>query len=134
MVAPAKAGDGDGTYYHKHRQLSNPHSPHFQIPSQDGKPLTHDQTILLLRQLFIISCEPGTLGGMTVGPSPLDPLFMVVHPIFEKALHVLLLSPTYADKYDFTWEATDCGDDISGGALEDTLPFTGQVLLLFMLL
>lgn len=42
---------------------------------------------------------------------------------------MLLLSPTYADKYDFTWEATDCGDDISGGALEDTLPFTGAVVV-----
>eukprot|EP00903_Cladosiphon_okamuranus_P010576 g10001.t1 len=91
---------------------------------QDGQKLTQDQTVFLLRQLFIIACEPGTLGGMAVGPSPLDPLFMVVHPIFEKALHVLLLSPTYADTYDFTWVDTDCGDGVSGGGLADTLPFT----------
>ena len=92
---------------------------------QDGEPLPREQTLLLLRELFLIACEPGTLGGMTVGPSPLDPLFMVVHPIFEKALHVLMLSPTYADKYDFTWEETECGDGVSGSALDDTLPFTG---------
>lgn len=98
-----------------------------QLP-QDGKPLTQDQTIFLLRHLFKISCEPGTLGGMAVGPSPLDPLFTVVHPIFEKALHVLLLSPTYANTYDFTWVDSDCGDNVSGGGFGDTLPFTGVLL------
>ena len=115
-----------GTY--KIDRHDNSHTKsQFRFP-QDGKPLTQDQTVLLLRQLFLVACEPGTLGGMTVGPSPLDPLFMVVHPIFEKALHVLMLSPTYADKYDFTWEASDCGDGVSGGAIDDTLPFTGALV------
>lgn len=48
-----------------------------------------------------------------------------MHPIFEKALHVLRLSPTYKDTYNFDWIGTDCGDGVSGGGIDEELPFTG---------
>lgn len=68
-----------------------------------------------------IGCEPGAVGSMCGGASPMDPLFWVVHPIFEKALHVLWMSPRYRDAYSFEWV-----DGTSNGSrLEDPLPFTG---------
>lgn len=51
----------------------------------------------------------------------MDPLFWLMHPIFEKALHALMMSPQYKDQYDFTWMDEDC----YGSGLKDRLPFTG---------
>lgn len=51
----------------------------------------------------------------------MDPIFWVLHPMFEKALHLLLLSPEYSSAYDFTWEDSSC----YGSGLTDRLPFTG---------
>ena len=48
-----------------------------------------------------------------------------LHPIFEKATQILQLSPTYKDKYDFTWVGKDCGDGVSGGMIDEIMPFTG---------
>ena len=51
----------------------------------------------------------------------MDPIFWVLHPIFEKALHVLWMSPRFRDAYSFEWE-----DGLSNGSrLSDFLPFTG---------
>eukprot|EP00752_Nemacystus_decipiens_P002672 g2500.t1 len=93
---------------------------------QDGEPLGYDKNLLIMRTLLTIACEPGALGAMSVGPSILDPVFWALHPIFEKATQILQLSPTYRDKYDFTWLGADCGS-LSGGAIDETLPFTERV-------
>lgn len=76
----------------------------------------------MLRTLMVVSCEPGSLGAMTSAASPLDPIFWVLHPIFEKGHHVVELSPRYADRYEFDWVSSTCyGSDIT-----DELPFTGE--------
>ena len=62
---------------------------------------------------------------MPIGQPPTQAL----HPIFEKATQILQLSPTYKDKYDFTWVGKDCGDGVSGGMIDETMPFTGEPAL-----
>eukprot|EP00752_Nemacystus_decipiens_P007679 g6864.t2 len=93
---------------------------------QDGEPLSEESNFLLQRTLLKIACEPGILGAMSVGPSILDPVFWALHPAFEKATQILQLSPTYKDTYDFTWVGKDCGTGVSGGDVDDTMPFTEQ--------
>ncbi|CAN0445941.1 unnamed protein product, partial [Laminaria digitata] len=80
-------------------------------------------TMFLYRQLMIIGCEPGVVGAMSTGSSPLDPIFWVLHPTFEKASHILELAEGYRDTFDFEWVASDCGDKL-GGKITDTFPFT----------
>lgn len=86
--------------------------------------MPEDSTIFLLRQLAKIGCEPGTVGAMCTGASPMDPMFFVLHPMFEKALHVLWMSPQFRDSYSFDWVDGTC----QGSKLEDPLPFTGPFL------
>lgn len=45
--------------------------------SQEGLRLPEGSTILLLRTLMTLACEPGILGAMSVGPSNIDPVFWV---------------------------------------------------------
>lgn len=47
-------------------------------------------SLLLKTQLF-----PGTTGLMPSGAASNDPLFWVMHQVFDKAVHVLRLSPKY---------------------------------------
>lgn len=91
---------------------------------QDGERLDEDTTMLLLRQLMVVGCEPGWVGAMSTGASPLDPIFWVLHPMFEKAFHILQLSPGYRDTYDFEWAGSECAGK-TGGRMDDVLPFTG---------
>lgn len=79
--------------------------------------------MLLLRYIVKLGCEPSSVGTMCGGASPMDPIFWMLHPIFEKALHVLWQSPQYRDTYDFTWEGGTC----HGSKLNDGLPFTGEL-------
>ncbi|CAM9966345.1 unnamed protein product [Scytosiphon promiscuus] len=95
---------------------------------QDGERLDDDSTMLLLRQMMVIGCEPGKVGAMSTGASPMDPIFWVIHTGFEKAQHILQLSPGYRDSYDFEWVVADCGEGVSGGELDDTFPFTEVML------
>ena len=74
---------------------------------------------------MVIACEPGSIGAMSTGASPLDPIFWVLHPAFEKAFHILELAPGYRDTYDMEWVNSECKDKV-GGNLTDSLPFTGQ--------
>ncbi|CAM9782570.1 unnamed protein product [Ectocarpus sp. 12 AP-2014] len=91
---------------------------------QNGERLDDDATMFLLRQVVKLGCEPGAVGVMVGGVSPMDPLFWVLHPLFEKALHVLWMSPTYRDGYSFDWTDGSC----SGSKVDDVLPFTAQDL------
>lgn len=91
---------------------------------QDGQRMSEDETLLLLRTMMVIACEPGSVGAMSTGVSPSDPIFWVMHPIFEKGFHVLQLSPEYRDSFDFEWVNGTC----RGSNLYDTLPFDGETL------
>ncbi|CAN0296786.1 unnamed protein product [Pylaiella littoralis] len=96
---------------------------------QDGTRLDEDSTMLLLRQLMVIGCEPGKMGAMSTGASPLDPIFWVLHTGFEKASHIVQLSPGYRDAYDFAWVDSDrCSEGSSGSKLTDLYPFTERML------
>ncbi|CAM9521680.1 unnamed protein product [Ascophyllum nodosum] len=91
---------------------------------QNGIRLDDKASLLLLRYVVKIGCEPGAVGNMCGGASPMDPIFWVLHPIFEKALHVLWMSPRFRDAYSFEWE-----DGLSNGSrLSDFLPFTESAL------
>lgn len=93
---------------------------------QDGVRLDEDSTMLLLRSLMMIGCEPNKVGAMATGVAPLDPIFWVLHSGFEKAQHIVQLSPGYRDTYDFEWvDSEDCDEGSSGGKLTDPYPFTG---------
>ena len=76
----------------------------------------------MLRYIITVGCEPANTGAMATGASPMDPLFWVLHPFFERALHALWLSPEYRDEYDFSWVGSDC----YGSGLTDQLPFSGS--------
>lgn len=71
-----------------------------------------------------LGCEPGTVGYMSGGASPMDPIFWVLHPMFEKALHILWYAPQYRNKYSFEWDGSDC----NGSKLGDAIPSTGTTL------
>lgn len=84
--------------------------------------MDEESTSLLLRVLMVIGCEPGAIGAMSGGASPSDPIFWVLHPMFEKGLHILQLSPQYKNTYDFSWVDGTC----YGSGLTDEVPFTGK--------
>lgn len=71
------------------------------------------------RMLYEMSCSPGVIGAAGTVASPNDPIFWVVHGIFERAFTVLTTAPRYADTYNMTWEGAGCG----GSLWKDTLPF-----------
>ncbi|CAN0451773.1 unnamed protein product, partial [Ectocarpus sp. 8 AP-2014] len=48
-------------------------------------------------------------------------LFWVLHPLFDKAMHILLLSPKY-DEYTMEWIDGEC----PGSGYTDKLPITGE--------
>lgn len=92
---------------------------------KDGTRLPDEKTFLLLRTMMVIGCEPGEIGAMAGGASPSDPIFWVLHPMFEKALHILELSPKYRKKYSMEWVDGTCG----GSSLYDEVPFSGESCL-----
>ncbi|CAB1114279.1 TYR [Ectocarpus sp. CCAP 1310/34] len=96
--------------------------------AQKGKRLDDESIMLLLRQLMVIGCEPGEVGAMSTGAAPLDPIFWALHAGFDKAQHILQLSPGYRDTYDFAWVDSESCDDMSGGKLDDLYPWTERML------
>ncbi|CAN0296732.1 unnamed protein product [Pylaiella littoralis] len=91
---------------------------------KDGVRLDDDATMLLLRHVVKLGCEPSAVGAMIGGASPMDPLFFMLHPLFEKGLHVLWMSPAFRDRYSFEWEDGSC----TGSRLEDLMPFSEKYL------
>ena len=50
-----------------------------------------------LRRLYLkVLNAPGQFGVMGTGAAAKDPLFWVMHPLFEKAWQVLRLAPAFA--------------------------------------
>lgn len=87
---------------------------------QNGVRTTNEQTVGLLRPLLSILCEPGAIGTIITNSSPMDPAFWLFHPLFERALHVLWMSPKFRDNYTFEWSDGSC----DGSRYKDELPFT----------
>ncbi|CAM9998005.1 unnamed protein product, partial [Ectocarpus fasciculatus] len=90
----------------------------------DQNRLGDEENLLLMRYLVKIGCEPGAVGSMTTLASPLDPLFYMLHSMFEKALHIVWLSPKYRDSFSMDWADGPC----PGSGYTDELPFTEAVL------
>jgi hypothetical protein len=67
---------------------------------------------------------PGFYGDMATGAAAVDPLFWVMHQLFDKAVHALRMSPTY-NKNGFAWEQVDDADDKGKGWESDT-PFKSE--------
>ena len=65
------------------------------------------------------TCHVGQTGHATSLGSPNDPLFWVIHPIFDKMLHVLRMSPDLEGQFDMSWVSTGC----HGAGWDDALPF-----------
>lgn len=104
------------------------YDPNAQYPwgfKKNGERMNQEDTIFLLRHLIKLGCQPGSVGQMSGGASPLDPLFWVLHPIFEKALHILWLSPHYRNAYSFEWKNDG---SCNGANVDDALPFTEEAL------
>ena len=77
-------------------------------------------SLLLKTQLF-----PGTTGLMTSGAAANDPLFWVMHQMFDKATHALRLSPVYnAGKMEWN---NGGGDSSQGLGWNATTPFTSAI-------
>lgn len=89
---------------------------------QDGVRMDDESTMQLLRALVKLGCEPRSVGYMSGGASPMDPIFWVLHQMFEKAMHILWLSPHWRDTYNMEWVDGSC----NGSKLNDQLPFTGE--------
>ncbi|CAN0323954.1 unnamed protein product [Pylaiella littoralis] len=103
------------------------HDAHATYPYgflKDGERMSDEEAIFLMRYMVKIGCEPGSVGYMSTGASPMDPIFWVLHPMFEKALHILWLSPKYSETFDFEWVDGSC----SGSGYTDKLPFTTELL------
>ncbi|CAN0307687.1 unnamed protein product [Ectocarpus sp. 6 AP-2014] len=90
---------------------------------QDGRRMSDEHAMFLMRTLVKIGCEPGAVGTMSSTASPVDPLFWVLHPLFDKAMHILLLSPKY-DEYTMEWVDGEC----PGSGYTDELPITERSL------
>jgi len=94
---------------------------------QDGEPLSSENQLSLMRKMLEVGCEPSSVGSMAGAAAPADPIFYMLHGLMEKAYHVLRLSPSYNEKYNFEWQDYTCGEGISGAALHESLPFTGDM-------
>ena len=83
-----------------------------------GERISDDlQTEVSLLALKLVSM-PGRAGAMSTGSAITDPLFWMIHPLFEKAWHVLRLSPDF-EHYDMTWTNGTC----PGSSLHDEQAF-----------
>eukprot|EP00611_Tribonema_gayanum_P031302 TRINITY_DN9009_c0_g1_i1.p1 TRINITY_DN9009_c0_g1~~TRINITY_DN9009_c0_g1_i1.p1 ORF type:complete len:500 (+),score=128.10 TRINITY_DN9009_c0_g1_i1:2-1501(+) len=87
--------------------------------AQNGHLLSDAAYWPFLRALMKLGCTPGSVGAMSTGASPADPIFWVLHGIYDKAMHALTLSPSFSD-FDLSWTNETCG-----GSMEfDEQPFS----------
>lgn len=101
---------------------------HF-IELKDGeyffRGLTSEQTCAVNRLVLKTIIYPGEFGVMGGGGSPNDPLFFVIHQIFEKMTQVLRLSPRYRE-LNTTWDNTALGN-LTGFGWNSKTPFTARL-------
>ena len=70
------------------------------------------------RVVYRFACTPGAVGAAGSTASPADPVFWVVHGVFEKMLAALRTAPAFA-AYNMTWTSSGC----AGSAWDDALLF-----------
>eukprot|EP00615_Pteridomonas_danica_P010877 CAMPEP_0114338606 /NCGR_PEP_ID=MMETSP0101-20121206/7157_1 /TAXON_ID=38822 ORGANISM="Pteridomonas danica, Strain PT" /NCGR_SAMPLE_ID=MMETSP0101 /ASSEMBLY_ACC=CAM_ASM_000211 /LENGTH=370 /DNA_ID=CAMNT_0001471261 /DNA_START=740 /DNA_END=1852 /DNA_ORIENTATION=- len=112
-VQLTKSYDMDGTTY------SNVFLPlHSKGPNADHLPMDNTKLDLLNRLMLKTILFQGSYGIMMTGAAPNDPLFWVMHPIFDKATHALRLSPRYNTE-EFVWNNLEGSEKY-----ESMTPFT----------
>ena len=97
---------------------------------------TCDDQFVFNKWLFTETCSPGVQGNVGSLASPSDPLFNLMHPIFDKMAHVMRLAPQFSDPtsaayIDESWESCDNTTDAGGrwdgstygSAFDDEMPF-----------
>jgi hypothetical protein len=96
----------------------------FDVKSGHCRPknVEEDQLAKLNKLIAKTILWPGVYGDMASGAASTDPLFWVMHQIFDKAAHALRLSPRY-NEGPFTW---DQDDDTDGRGWTSETPFKVQ--------
>lgn len=92
----------------------------FRFSNGDGTLLAYDDHVKLLRIAGKLFCQGGLSGPLGTGAASNDPVFWPLHPIFDRAWHLLLLSNKYSSSYDMTWTNGTC----AGASWEDKQVFT----------
>jgi hypothetical protein len=82
------------------------HSDVYVPVDRAGKELNQKKFESLNKLMLKTILFMGNLGHMVSGAAADDPLFWVMHQLFDKALHALVLSPRY-NKDGFTWNNAD---------------------------
>jgi hypothetical protein len=113
-------GGADFVYIEGSHQegVSSSHSHRYRF-QQGGYILSFGETADLLRMLAVLGCTPGYTGAMSTGASPSDPIFWLLHPIYDKALHALTLSPDFPH-IELSWHDLSC----PGSKEMDQQPFS----------
>jgi hypothetical protein len=75
----------------------------------------------VMRVAGALYATPGWSGQLSTGAAINDPIFWVIHPMFDRAWHVLLLSSKF-QSYNLTWVDKGC----TGSGWNDELPFEGS--------
>ena len=86
--------------------------------------MSKEHKLLLDRHIIKTLLWPGNFGDMFSsehGGAPGDPLFWVIHQVFDKALHALRLSPRY-NKHGFAWDNSK-GGTTQGRGWTNEVPF-----------
>ena len=71
-----------------------------------------------------VLAAPGQFGSMGSNAAANDPLFWVIHPLFDKAWHVLRLAPAYA-RWNMTWDNHVKASTCDGVGWQSATPFDG---------
>ena len=81
-----------------------------------------ERSYLFNRLMLKWGSSPGFAGAMGGGPASNDPIFWVIHPLFEKAAHAWLLSDALSGgKYKGWTDSGACPG--TGSSHNDTMPF-----------
>ena len=94
--------------------------PYKWLDGATGEQLDNEMQAEVSLLALELVATPGRAGAMSTGAAITDPLFWMIHPIFEKAWQLLRLAPRYAH-YDMTWRNGSC----YGSSLHDHQAFTG---------
>eukprot|EP00615_Pteridomonas_danica_P014324 CAMPEP_0114405290 /NCGR_PEP_ID=MMETSP0102-20121206/20215_1 /TAXON_ID=38822 ORGANISM="Pteridomonas danica, Strain PT" /NCGR_SAMPLE_ID=MMETSP0102 /ASSEMBLY_ACC=CAM_ASM_000212 /LENGTH=291 /DNA_ID=CAMNT_0001570451 /DNA_START=405 /DNA_END=1280 /DNA_ORIENTATION=+ len=95
-----KSYDMDGTIFNN---VFVPMNTKVDIKSINLDKIMDNTKLDLLNRLILKTVLfQGSYGIMMTGAAPTDPLFWVMHPIFDKATHALRLSPRYSGD-GFVW-------------------------------